>query len=78
MRKTEVSRSVAVSILAGAAGVAATLLIAGAALTVAPREAAATPQYASQTGQPCGACHVSPGGGGKLTARGEAFKKNKR
>jgi cytochrome c553 len=71
-------RDVLVTVLAGAAGVAATVLIAGAALTLAPRQAAATPQYATQTGQPCGACHVSPGGGGKLTARGENFKKNKK
>jgi len=71
-------RDVLVTALAGAAGVAATVLIAGAALTLAPREAAATAQYAAQTGQPCGACHVSPGGGGKLTARGENFKKNKK
>ncbi len=33
----------------------------------------ALPNYASATGQACGACHVNPAGGGALTATGTAF-----
>jgi hydroxylamine dehydrogenase len=33
----------------------------------------ATPDYAARTGQPCGVCHVSPQGGGGLTATGVSF-----
>lgn len=33
----------------------------------------ALPQYAAATGQACGTCHVNPGGGGTLTATGQAF-----
>jgi hydroxylamine dehydrogenase len=35
--------------------------------------AAATVDYARQTGQPCGACHVRPEGGGELSAQGVAY-----
>ena len=38
--------------------------------------AKATPQFAADTGKACGQCHESPSGAGKLTAFGEAFKKN--
>lgn len=33
----------------------------------------ALPDYATKTGQSCGTCHVSPAGGGPLTAQGQAF-----
>ncbi len=33
----------------------------------------ALPDYGVKTGQACGICHVSPGGGGALTPRGQAF-----
>jgi hydroxylamine dehydrogenase len=35
--------------------------------------ASATVDYARQTGQPCGACHVRPEGGGELNAQGVAY-----
>ena len=35
--------------------------------------AAATVDYARQTGQPCSACHTQPGGGGELNAQGIAY-----
>ncbi len=35
--------------------------------------ASATEEYAKQTGRPCSACHLDPGGGGELTAAGKAF-----
>jgi predicted heme/steroid binding protein len=36
-------------------------------------KAAATPDYAAKTGQTCATCHVSPQGGGALTATGAAY-----
>jgi hypothetical protein len=42
----------------------------------APTAANAKPEFAAQTKQACGACHTSPAGGGKLTAKGEKFKAN--
>jgi len=41
-----------------------------------PTVAQAKPEFAAQTGLPCGQCHVSPAGGGKLKAFGERFKAN--
>lgn len=64
------------TILCGAAGVATAILIAGAAVTLSPRQAQALPAYAAQTGFPCGKCHVNPAGGGPRNAYGEAFAKN--
>ncbi|MBI2865026.1 MAG: DUF11 domain-containing protein [Chloroflexi bacterium] len=34
----------------------------------------AMPDYATKTGQACGACHTNPAGGGALTAKGQAFQ----
>lgn len=39
-----------------------------------PPGVSANPDYALQTGKACGACHVDPAGGGKLTAEGDVFK----
>jgi len=57
-------------------GIAAALLIGGSIVLIAPRDAAAKPEFAAQTGLPCGQCHVNPAGGGKLKAFGEKFKAN--
>lgn len=64
------------TILYGAAGVVSVVLIAGAAVTVSPRHAQATPAYAAQTKLACTACHTSPAGGAGLTDRGKAFQKD--
>ncbi|OGW17206.1 MAG: hypothetical protein A2X56_10315 [Nitrospirae bacterium GWC2_57_13] len=42
-------------------------------LALFPRQAAATPEFALQSGQACSHCHVSPGGGRELTAAGSKF-----
>jgi hypothetical protein len=42
----------------------------------APRLAKAKPEFAAQTGLPCGQCHVAQTGGGKLKPFGDAFKAN--
>src|SRR5574338_1116287 len=33
----------------------------------------ALPEYASQTGEPCSSCHISPSGGGPRGTRGQAW-----
>jgi len=33
----------------------------------------ALPEYASQTGEPCATCHISPSGGGPRGPRGQAW-----
>jgi hypothetical protein len=35
--------------------------------------AQALPEYASQTGEPCSSCHISPSGGGPRGPRGQAW-----
>ena len=57
-------------------GTAAAILIAGTVSVTVSRSANATPQFATQTGKPCGQCHENPAGGGKLKAAGEKFKAN--
>ena len=57
-------------------GTAAAILIAGAMSLTISQPANATPQFAQQTGKPCGQCHVNPAGGGKLKPFGEKFKAN--
>jgi mono/diheme cytochrome c family protein len=55
----------------GLLSVALLAIVVGLALAVAsPRPAYALPEYAARTGEPCGTCHVSPGGGGPRTMRG--------
>jgi hypothetical protein len=60
-------------ILATAATTAATLLVAGATMTMAPRAAVATPAFAQQTGKPCGFCHTKTP---ELNDEGKKFKAN--
>ena len=58
------------------AGFAAAILATGTIMLAAPRAAQAKPEFAAQTGLPCGQCHVNPAGGGKLKTFGEKFKAN--
>ncbi len=58
-------------VLAGCAALALTAVI-----TLAPKEAAATPAYAAQTKKACGYCHVNAAGGGPRNANGQKFEKN--
>jgi hypothetical protein len=62
--------TVAMGALAGLA-----IVVAAMALTIAPPRAEATPQLAAQTKFPCGQCHVSAGGGGKLKPFGQKYKR---
>lgn len=52
----------------------AAALLALAVLTLAPRPARSTEEYAACTGRPCAHCHRSPAGGGELTALGVSFE----
>jgi hypothetical protein len=42
-------------------------------LVLACQPTRALPEYASQTGEPCATCHISPSGGGLRTPRGLAW-----
>jgi len=59
-----------------ACSMAAAIAIAGTAILLVPRPAAATMQFAKDTGKSCGDCHTNPAGGGPLTPFGEKFKAN--
>ena len=59
-----------------ACSTAAVFALAGAASLLVSRPAAATAQFAKDTGKSCGDCHTNPQGGGPLTPFGEAFKAN--
>jgi hypothetical protein len=64
------------AVFVGTMSLAAAVAIAAVIVSVGSREAAAKPEFASQTGKPCGFCHVKPSGGLPLNAQGEKFKKN--
>ena len=59
-----------------ACSAAAAAVIVGAASLVISRPAAATAQFAKDTGKSCGDCHTAAKGGGPLTPFGEKFKAN--
>jgi hypothetical protein len=65
-----------VTILCFLTGGAAAVLVATAAVALSSGQAEARPEYAQQTGLPCGRCHVNPAGGGANTAFGKAFAAN--
>jgi mono/diheme cytochrome c family protein len=64
------------SAFAVATSTAAAMVIVGAAAVLDARPAAATAQFAKDTGKSCADCHTSAQGGGPLTAFGEKFKAN--
>jgi len=61
---------------AALAATAAVILLVATMVVLAPRPAAAKPEFAAKTGFPCGKCHVSKTGGGTLKPYGLAFKAN--
>jgi hypothetical protein len=54
-------------------GLTSVLVASASLVTVAQREANATPQLAQKTGKPCGFCHTKPPA---LNAEGKKFKAN--
>jgi hypothetical protein len=57
-------------------GTAAAILIAGTMSLVTSQTANAKPEFAAQTGKPCGTFHQNPAGGGALKPFGQNFKTN--
>ena len=72
MKILKTSSNVTATVVLSAAAIGVALATA----TFAPREAAAKPEFAQQTGLPCGQCHASPAGGGALKPFGQKFKAN--
>jgi hypothetical protein len=62
------------SSLLGIGSAVAAIVLATAIVGSTTSPVSAKPEFAAQTGKPCGACHANPGGGGKLTAAGEKYK----
>jgi mono/diheme cytochrome c family protein len=52
------------------------VVIVSATSLILARPAAATAEFAKQTGKACGDCHTNAKGGGPLTPFGEKFKAN--
>lgn len=63
-------------IVFGICGTAAAIMIASILMVVGSQPANAKPEFAAQTGLPCGKCHVNPAGGGARKPFGEKFKEN--
>ena len=70
------SNPIRIAALCTTAGIGAALLVGVTAALIASTPASAKPEFAAQTGLPCGQCHANPAGGGKLKAFGEKFKAN--
>jgi mono/diheme cytochrome c family protein len=62
--------------LALASAAVALVVVAVATSLVVIQPAAATAQFAKDTGKSCGDCHTNAQGGGPLTPFGEKFKAN--
>jgi hypothetical protein len=66
------------SSLLGIGSAVAVIMLAAAVIGSTASPVAAKPEFATQTGKACGACHTNPSGGGKLTGAGEKFKQTKK
>jgi hypothetical protein len=64
------------TIVTGLATLAVGIVVASAALVMAPRHADAMPAYAAKEGKACGYCHVNPAGGGERNATGKKYEAN--
>lgn len=75
MRDASMTSSSTRTIIAGGLGALAVgILVAAAAVVVAPQHATALPAYAAKEGKPCGYCHVNPAGGGVRNAMGKKYE----
>jgi hypothetical protein len=68
-----VNAKTAFAVVGGA--LAAVAIVAATSLAIV-QPAAATAQFAKDTGKACGDCHTNPHGGGALTPFGQQFKAN--
>ena len=71
-----VTGSIRTAVFCTAAGIATAVLFGMTTALVVSTPANAKPEFAAQTGLPCGQCHSNPAGGGKLKPFGEKFKEN--
>ena len=55
---------------------AAAIVFVGAMSLIDSQRANAKPEFATQTGLPCGKCHQNPAGGGARKPFGDKFKEN--
>ena len=62
--------------LSMATGASAAIVLGGTLALLMAQPAAATAQFAKDTGKSCGDCHVNVKGGGPLTPLGAQFKAN--
>jgi hypothetical protein len=75
MSDASITSSPTRTIIAGGLGALAVgILVAAAAVVVAPRHATALPAYAQKEGKACGYCHVNPAGGGPRNAMGKKYE----
>ncbi len=75
MRDASMTSSPTRTIIAGGLGALAVgMLVAAAAIVVAPQHASALPAYAAKEGKACGYCHVNPAGGGPRNAMGKKYE----
>jgi hypothetical protein len=75
MSDASITSSPARTIISGGLGALAVgILVAAAAVVVAPRHATALPAYAQKEGKACGYCHVNPAGGGPRNAMGKKYE----
>jgi hypothetical protein len=75
-RRRDASNSIRTAALCTVAGIGTALLVGMTATLAVSTPASAKPEFAAQTGLPCGQCHSNPAGGGKLKPFGEKFKEN--
>lgn len=60
----------------GMLAIATGIIVIGGMSVIGSRHANAKPEFAQQTGFPCGKCHQNPAGGGPRKPFGEKFKEN--
>jgi hypothetical protein len=69
----QMSSRTMISLVSVAAAAAAVVLVAGLAMTMSTREAAASAKYTQATGKPCTFCHTAPPA---LNPQGKKFQAN--
>ena len=74
--RRDASNSIRAAAFCTVAGIGTALLLGVTAALTVSTPASAKPEFAAQTGLPCGQCHSNPAGGGKLKPFGEKFKEN--
>jgi len=74
--RRDASNSIRTAALCTMAGIGTALLVGMTAAVSVSTPASAKPEFAAQTGLPCGQCHANPAGGGALKPFGQKFKDN--